>query len=229
MLNRFKHAFSPIKAEDLPIITYPDRVITLSGLVFRYTETDYQQHSTRLSQTISFQKLIAEAESWLRASGPLLSYVLLALLFSSFSLVQIFLFWLLVAVFWHTQKSAFYNPKWTKVLVFLASDGLWLLAALLSLSMLGMQQQFGPFGLGLLMLFLLRTGLFQRLVEWIYTKWDVHHLNDRMLQNVIIKNSILHGMPHPALQQMRQEWANRYQKWQKMGERRPSNKNKPNK
>jgi hypothetical protein len=229
MLHRFKQAFSPIKAEDLPLITYPDRVITLTGLVFRYTETDYQQHSSRLSQTLSFQKLISEAEIWLRASGSLLSYALLALLFSPLSLLQIFLIWLLVAGFWHTQKSAFYNPKWTKGMVFLASDGLWLLAALLSLSMLGMQQQFGQFGLGLGVLFFLRTGLFQRLVEWMYAKWDVHHLNDRMLQSVIIKNSILHGVPHPALQQMRQEWSNRYQKWQKMGERRPSNKNKANK
>lgn len=173
----------------------PFGIVTQSGTWFHVTEEMIEAYVPGLLERKSIDTLVAEAEAWANSTSKLslVLYLILALLVSPWiALAGTLLFYGL----WHGYKSAFAVPALSWLMKLLDNDAVLILASLLALSKLGIDQRYLAFWLGVGIYFIFKLKLLRRLVDWMersYLKPEVT-LNDRLFKMLLMRYGLKYDL-----------------------------------
>lgn len=211
-MKALKEIFRKHDPEQTPVMEFPTHAISINGQYFSVNQEFLTQVAPALAKQISVKFLVNEADLWVRSTVAVCSMVLWLLLLSVDSWYLLIGLFVMSIVFWHTQKAALYVPSISAKLHWLTNDFIWFLGSSVVLSVLANAKEFTNFGIGLALLFLLRTSLLQRLIDWLYQKMVKISLNDRLLHFIIMKQSIYRGIAVHSLDEMANKWKSRFNK-----------------
>ena len=167
-------------------------IVTRKGEWFHTTTEQIEKFVPGLLQQVSLEKLIGEAQAWVRSANSLSMTLLMGMLF----LVNPWLAGLSALVFhwlWYTYKSALVNRWMSPLLKAMNTDGYQFIIALLALSLLGMWMQYVALAIGTVFFFVFRLGLLDKAWKKL-TSDQALTLNDRVLKMVLIKHAISEGL-----------------------------------
>ena len=207
-----KEVFKKYDPEQIPVMEFPTHAISMNGQYFLINQAILDQAAPSLAKQLSVRFIVNEADLWVKSTTAICSIVLWILLLSVQSWLLLISAFLLFLAFWHTQKAALYIPSISAKLYWITNDLVWFLGSSTVLSFLASAKEYTHFGIGLTLLFLLRTSILQRLLDWAYTKLVELSLNDRLVQFIIMKQSIYRGIPVSPLNEMVNAWKKRFNK-----------------
>lgn len=211
-MSAFKEAFQKYNPEETPVMEFPTHSISMSGQYFFINQSFFEQIAPALSKKLSIKFIVNEADLWVKSTTALASIFLWITMLFIEDWAIILPSFLLFFLFWHSQKAALYIPSLSNRIYWLTSDLVWFLGSSIVLSSVAQAKNFSVFGLSLTLLFLLRTSLLQRLVDLLYSKLYKSSLNDRLVQFIIMKQSIYRGIPAAPLNAIAEEWKKRFSK-----------------
>lgn len=172
-------------------IETPLGILTARGNWFHTTSEQINRFAPGLLKKVTLGKLVRAGEDWVRSpdSLSLLLYLGFVFLLNPWiALVLALAFHLL----WNQNKSAFVSRPLTIVLKVLNSDPVLMLAALVVLSWLGISGQYVALGIGVVLYFLMKIGLFRKGIDKLYARPGKQGitLNDRVFKMVIVKYAL---------------------------------------
>lgn len=211
-MKRLKEIFKKHEPDITPVMEFPTHAVSMNGQFFFINQHFYEQVAPSLSKKISVKYVVNEADLWVRSTTTVSSAALWILLVSTSNIYLLVVAFMFIMVFWHTQKAALYVPSLSEKLHRLTNDLIWFLGSSVVLTLLGNAKNYTNLGIGLVLLFLLRSSLLQRFFNLLYTKMYKTTLNDRLIQFVILKQSIYRGIPVASLASMVDAWKKRFNK-----------------
>ena len=183
----------------------PRGIFTASGIWFASREAELENYAGKLLEKISLERLVKEAEIWIRSAQTLTLWLLPVLLMIQKPLVSVaisFVFYFC----WESFGALMVNRLFTPFLRFLdnvaAQAGLYIIV----LSMLGMQGQHIAVIAGLVSFILLRWGVLNRLLkngfEWLRSRFFPLPHPDQILKSLIIRYALYFRIDLPQLAEM---------------------------
>lgn len=194
--------------------------MSMNGRAFGIDQANYQAIAPKLAETIPLRFVVNEADLWVKTTGVFSSYIGLLALYLGASIAISTLFVFAFFVFWHYNKSAFYTPSISNLVYWISMDFSWIMLALLGIFYLARNVSTASAATALGYFFLFRLNVFQYLLDTLHQKWKRLSLNDRLIQMVIVKQSILNGFTISLTEDMQKNWTERYQKWSQPVERK---------
>jgi len=177
-------------------------IITRTGDWFHITAKQIEKFVPGLLEKRSLDKLVEEANAWVRSADSISLTILLVLLF--------FVHPVLAAViatgvhfFWYRFKSGFVTIYLGKILKLMNTDGYLLITSLVVISAVGMNGQYLAAGIGLLFFFLMKLGLLKQLWDNIDKGVEKKlSLNDRVFKMILVKYGMHYGLAPSQVEQM---------------------------
>jgi hypothetical protein len=180
----------------------PLGIFTVNGNWFYTNSEQLNAFAPGLLEKVGIDQLISDAEVWVKSTDAVSIVVFLVFL-------QLFPAWIAAVLslplmgLWHLSKSALVSRTATSAMRILTHDAVILVLAVLSISYMGIQQNYLDFGIGLVVFFLFRFG-------WIRKGFDRYYnsqhkgigLNDRLLKMIVIRAALSEGLTIPELKRM---------------------------
>lgn len=180
-------------------------IVTRTGNWFHTTSEQIHAFAPGLLEKVSLEKLIKEAEAWVRSASSLSLILLYVLLFFVNPLLAagtaLAFHWL-----WYHYKSGFIIRGSGAFLRFLNSDGFLFVVAFFSLTVLGMQGHYFAAVIGILFFFLMKPGLVRKGWDKLGKSKSGLTLNDRVLKMIIIKYAMYEDMAPSSIEQMEERF-----------------------
>ncbi len=194
-------------------------VVTQKGEWFHTNSDQINEFAPGLLQKISFSSLIKQAQAWVESASGLSLILLYILLFFINSwiaaIITLAFHW-----FWYRYKSAFVVNKLYKLFIIINSTLFLFIIAMISLSILGLQQQYIGLVVGLLFFLVMKPGLLRKLWKRLAAKGSNSELslNDRLLKMIIVKHAMYQAESSPEeLANMEERFATFVSKLKKKG------------
>jgi hypothetical protein len=180
----------------------PLGIFTVNGNWFYTNSDEIERFAPGLLQKISLKRLVSTAEIWVSStdSVSVLILVLLLLVLPGYMAV---LLSIMAMIFWHLMKSAVIGRITTVFVKVMSFDPLVLLLAVLSLSYLGVHEEYTSLGYGLLFFILFRFGWLRKGFDQMYIRVNEGiSLNDRVMKMVIVRQALNEDITIRQIQQM---------------------------
>ncbi len=176
---------------DQHYIETPRGIFTSAGNWFHITKKALDTYAPGLLKKQPLEKLLKKAEVWIRSADNL-GILLFMILLYTHGLVVAGITTLLFVPIWHITKSNFLSLPLTALLTITDKEIFVVLVSVLSLSWMGITDQYLSVVIGILVFCVLKFGWFRWLVEWFYSKKSQGNLllNDRVLKMIILKYAI---------------------------------------
>jgi hypothetical protein len=168
----------------------PLGIFTVNGNWFYTNSSEIDRYAPGLLDKVSLKTLVSAAEIWVKSTDTIsvLTFIALLLVFPGHIAA---LLAVLIMIVWHLMKSAFIGKVTTLIMKVISFDPLVLLLAILSLSFLGVTEEYTSLGYGLLFFILFRFGWLRKGFELLYDKVNEGiGLNDRVMKMVIIREAL---------------------------------------
>ena len=182
-------------------------IVTRTGDWFHTTSEQINAFAPGLLDKVPLEKLVKEAEAWVRSASSLSMILLYVLLFFINPLlgagIALVFHW-----FWYHYKSGFVIRGAGPFLRFINSDAFLFMVAFFSLTALGMQGHYGAAGIGIVFFFLMKPGLLRK-------GWEKFNkskngggltLNDRVLKMVIVKYAMYENVSPSSIERMEERF-----------------------
>lgn len=183
----------------------PAGIFTKNGNWYYMTSELIRKLSPEVLSNKSLDDIVKESETWVRSSDSVAVWVFILLM----HLVPVSLaFFTAIGVLylWHLGKSALVSKPLTLVVQFLSTESVVLIAAVASISFLGVSGLYADLFFSLLFFLVLRFGWLRKLFDTFYQrKSDSMTLNDRVMKMVVVKTAISNRLEVPGLRAMEQE------------------------
>lgn len=150
-------------------------------------------------------EIVHDSEIWVRSTDSVSVWTFIILI--QFTPVPMaFLIAIGVLYLWQLGKSALINNPLTTIVKILSSESLVLIAAVASISYLGILELYSDLFLALLFFLVFRFGWLRKLFDNFYqNRSGSMTLNDRVMKMVVIKAAISERLEVPGLRAMEQE------------------------
>ena len=180
--------------QSFDFVESPSGIFTTAGHWFHITRDQIESYAPGLTNAISLNVLLKDAEAWVVSSDNVTLVVFLILsLFMNCIIAGIVS--LVFFPFWHYNKSAFVSFSSTKIIKLMNIEMLLVLLAVLMISIKGIHGEYVQVVLGFLFFFLFKFGWFRMLVnKWKGDEQKGIPLNDRIMRMLIVKYSLHEGI-----------------------------------
>lgn len=180
-------------------------IVTTGGNWFHTSSDQIEEMVPQIFEHCTLGELVNAAEIWIKSADSLsllLYFVLILVVPPVISALLVLSFFL----FWYVQKSALVSPYLTTILQWINKDGTLIIISGISLSWLGMTNQFVALAIGILYFFIFKLGLLRWGMDYLYEKVRSGlPLNDRLFKMLILKYAIRHGIEVPEIEEMDQK------------------------
>lgn len=173
----------------------PMGIFTSAGNWFHTTVDRIQSYAPGLLEKYSFEQLIKDAEVWIRSSDGL-AIVLFMLFLYLYGVLPAAIAVLIFLPVWHLNKSAFISRNMSRLLKVFDSEIVLILAGVLVLSWMGIQEQYTDLVVGLIFFLVLKFGWLRKGVDWIYHRGRGGEptLGDRVMKMLVIRYAMYEGL-----------------------------------
>lgn len=183
----------------------PAGIFTRNGNWYYMTSELIRKLSPEVLSNKSLDEIVKESETWVRSSDSVAVWVFI-LLIHIVPVSLAFITAIGALYLWHLGKSALINKPLTLVIQFLSTESVVLIAAVASISYLGVSELYADLFLSLLFFLVLRFGWLRKLFDNFYQrKSGSMTLNDRVMKMVVVKTAISNRLEVPGLRAMEQE------------------------
>ena len=186
----------------------PAGIFTRNGNWYYVTSDHIDQIAPGLLDTVSIDAIVNNAEIWVKSTDAvsLITFIILIQLIPISVATVLSLLFLMI---WHLIKSALISMWLTNVLKLITNDVLVLVAAVVSISYLGIEGQYQGLLVGLLFFMIFRFGWARKLFDSFYSTYHQGiSLKDRVMKMLIIKTAIANHISVPGIQRMEQDILN---------------------
>ncbi len=191
---------------DSHFIETPRGVFSSAGNWFHMTTPALEKYAPGLLETHSLEKLIKQAEVWIRSADNI-GIILFMLMLYSWGLFPALILTLFFVPLWHISKSSVVSIPLTKLLTVIDKEIVVVIIAMIVLSWMGITEEYLSVFLGIAVFCVLKFGWFRFAVEWIFGKLlkGTLLLNDRVLKMIILKYAIREDIPVKEVDDMEKE------------------------
>lgn len=183
----------------------PAGIFTRNGNWYYMTTELIKKLSPEVLSQKSLDDIVNDSETWVRSSDSVAVWTFIILI----HLIPVSLaFFTAIGVLylWHLGKSALISKPLTLVVRFLSNESVILVAAVASISYLGIAELYTELFLSLLFFLVLRFGWLRKLFDRFYQQRSgAMTLNDRVMKMVVVKTAIAYRLEVPGLRAMEQE------------------------
>lgn len=185
-------------------IETPAGIFTTGGNWFRTNEKMLKSYAGKLLEIHPLATLIKKSESWIRSTDTI-GIVLAMLLLFLLDLWAAVIFTLLLAFLWHHYRPAMISIPLTKIISNIDHDFMVVLIALIPLSYFGMEGFYEKLMAGLIFFIIFKFGWFRNLSDKFAAGTNRIHVNDRILNMVLIRYAIKEDILPPSIEQMERD------------------------
>ncbi len=183
----------------------PAGIFTKNGNWYFMTTELIRKLSPEVLSHKSLDEIVKDSETWVRSTDSIAVWVFILLI--HLAPVSLAFFTAIgVLYLWHLGKSALINKPLTIVVQFLSAESVILIAAVASISYLGISELYTDLILSLLFFLVLRFGWLRKLFDTFYqNRSGSMTLNDRVMKMVVVKTAISNRLEVPGLKGMEQD------------------------
>lgn len=184
----------PKTQQNFDFVESPSGIFTTAGHWFHITRDQIDSYAPGLTNAVSLNVLLKDAEEWVVSSDnvTLVVFLILSLFMNC---IYAGIISLVFFPFWHYNKSAFVSFSSTKIIKLMNIEMLLVLLAVLMISIKGIHGEYIQVVLGFLFFFLFKFGWFRMLInKWKGDELKGIPLNDRIMRMLIIKYSFHEGI-----------------------------------
>jgi len=188
-------------------------IVTSDGIFFHVNEDAIENYAPGLLDKRALNDLVTEAVVWVKSASNLSLFFYLAtalLLPVSLTVVLTLLFFSC----WFYLRSAFVTPHLSGVMKIINADTMLIGSTLIGLSYLGMTENYGAFGMGILFYLIFKMDLIRRFIDYLMPKVtkNVLQFNDRIFRILITKYAIKFNISTDDTKQFKQQIMKLFQK-----------------
>ncbi len=183
----------------------PAGIFTKNGNWYFMTKELIQKLSPEVLSHKSLDEIVKDSETWVRSSDAIAVWIFI-LLIQIIPVSLALITSIVVLYLWHLGKSALISNPVTVILRFLSTDTAILIAAVASISYLGILQLYSDLFLSLLLFLVFRFGWLRKFFDRFYQqRSNSMTLNDRVMKMVVIRTALSNRLAVPGLRSMEQE------------------------
>ncbi|RNC79938.1 MAG: hypothetical protein ED557_12450 [Balneola sp.] len=183
----------------------PDGITTSNGNWYHINSEQIEDYAPGLLKRIPLERLIKEADAWVKSSDGLSLFLYFLLVYVTVSPLIACLISLAFFMLWYFNTSAFLNLVSSPIVKLLTTDGFVYVASSIllmgfafntSIASWGINVEFDALWYGLGLFFLFKVGLMRLLIRFIQSKAGkaAIEMPDRILNMLIIRYGMRHGI-----------------------------------
>ena len=184
----------------------PDGITTSHGNWYHITSKQIEQYIPGLLKRFSLERIIKEADAWVKSADSLSLFFYFGLAYASISPFPAFVISIAFFMIWYFNTGAFVNLASNPLIKILINDGfVYMVSAVLLIGITFNETMAAAFGIhvdfeavwyGLVLFFLFKVGLLRLLILFIQSKTKIPKVEhqDRILNMLLIRYGMKEGI-----------------------------------